>query len=43
MQLYKTFCNLWVKVTPVLLFQGEEWDVIIPNIPKNYWQAAVKL
>lgn len=43
MQLCQMFCNLWVKVTPVLLFQGEEEDVIIPNISKNYCQAAVQL
>lgn len=42
LQLCKPFCNLWVKGTPVLIFQGEERDVIIPNT-KDYWEAAAKL
>jgi len=41
-QLYKPFCSLWVKGTPVLLFQGKGGDVIILNT-ENHWEAAAKL
>lgn len=39
MQIYKPFCNLWVKSSSAVPRRGEE--IIFPNT-KNYWEAAAK-